>query len=106
MLDQIAQKLFRWPDSNPTRRHTRRALGGAALAAGTIAVPLRASARNRKKKGKSCNAREEERCALDAKACRDVVFRSCVTPGGCAYALICCDQCSATGLLRCALGGS
>jgi hypothetical protein len=113
LLDQITHGLCRRSEDNVAPQQTRRALGSAALAASIIVGAIPATTRNRRnkrntqeKRSKSGGAREEERCALDANACRGVVFRTFVTPGGCAYSLVCCDRCNAPGLLTCALSGS
>jgi hypothetical protein len=105
MLDQIYGRLFQRPAAGITRRRSVRALGGAALAATTFALPERATAR-KKKKGKTCQDRERQRCAIDAEACHDTTLRTCTVIGGCLYTLVCCDECTATGFLTCALGGT
>ncbi len=107
MLEQLYAPLFHRAAAGITRRRSLRALGGAALTATTFALPDRAAARNKKKKkGKTCQDRERQRCAIDADACHDTTLRTCTTPGGCLYTLVCCDECTATGFLTCALGGT
>ena len=41
-----------------------------------------------------------------AEACHDTTLRTCTVIGGCLYTLVCCDECTATGFLTCALGGT
>lgn len=110
MLDQLLMRLTRPSTLSSPRQHSRRALGLAALAGTTLALPIEATAkkyrrRRKKSSGNSCGDRERQRCAIDAGACRETVLRTCATGGGCGYALFCCDQCTATGFITCALGG-
>lgn len=105
MLDQLYARLFPRAAAGITRRRSLRALGGAALAASIIARPGRATAR-KKKKGKTCQDRERQRCAIDADACHDTTLRTCTAIEGCLYTLVCCEECTATGFYTCVLGGT
>jgi hypothetical protein len=100
--DTIHDRLFQRATAAVTRRSSLRALGGAALAATTVALPDRVAAR-KKRKGKTCQDRERQRCANDADACKATALGNCPVQGTCGYALICCEECTATGFYRCAL---
>jgi hypothetical protein len=97
ILDIIMRRAAR----QVTRRTSLLTLGGAAIAATTIAQPERASAR--KKKGKDCGKKERQRCANDIEACRLTVLLNCGQPGGCSDAARCCEACTAAGFATCAL---
>ena len=105
MLEQLYERLFHGAAAGITRRSSLRALGGAALTASIIARPDRAAAR-KKKKGKTCQDREQKRCAIDAEACHDTTLRTCTAIDRCLYTLVCCEECTATGFFTCALGGT
>lgn len=109
MLDQLLGRLVSQPAPACTRRTSLRALGSAALAAFALALPNNVTARKhrkrkKQKRGDSCGDRERQRCVVDAEACHATVLRTCAETGGCGYALFCCDQCTATGFITCALG--
>ena len=114
MPELMHERLLQRTAAAVTRRRSLRALGGAALAAPTVALPDRAAARNRKKKrkrkgkgtvkGPTCEARELQRCTLDAEACKATALAECPAPGTCGFALSCCETCDATGFLACLLG--
>jgi hypothetical protein len=101
MRTQVLDIITRRAARQVTRRHSLLTLGGAALAATAIAQPERASAR--KKKGKNCGKKEQQRCANDTEACRLTVLLNCGQPGGCGDAARCCEACTATGFATCAL---
>jgi hypothetical protein len=101
MRTHVLNLLTRRAASQVTRRHSLLTLGGAALSATAIAQPEPASAR--KKKGKDCGKKEQQRCARDAEACRLTVLLNCTQPGECGEAARCCDECTATGFATCAL---
>lgn len=96
--------LTRRAAAEMTRRHSLRALGGAALAATVIRQPQRTTAR--RKRGKTCQQREQQRCQQDFAACLNVVLLNCPTPGACGASLACCETCSATGFIACAVGSA
>jgi hypothetical protein len=87
--------------TEPIRQHSRRALGGAALATTALAVPGRAA--DKKKRGKVCQAKEQERCRRDFEDCRVTVLANCRVPGACGQAVVCCETCSAAGFMECAV---
>jgi hypothetical protein len=79
---------------------------------GPILAALRRAAGNdtrevrdtRKKKGKQCGTKEQQRCTTDAAACRPLVLAVCGNNEECvADALPCCDTCSADGFVTCLL---
>ena len=58
----------------------------------------------RKKQGKKCRQQEAQRCSADAAACRTQVLAICGDNAECiAGGNLCCDTCSADGLLTCLL---
>jgi hypothetical protein len=90
-----------------TRRGSLCALGSAALTAMIGALPDRAAGKKKRKgKGTSCQERERQRCTSDVDACKATVLAYCPEQGTCDDSLICCEACTATGFLRCFLGGT
>jgi hypothetical protein len=87
--------------TEPVRQHSRRALGGAALATAALAGPGRVA--GKKKQGKVCQTKEQERCRRDFEDCRVTVLANCRVPGSCGPAVVCCETCSAAGFMECAV---
>src|SRR5690348_5570381 len=87
--------------AEPVRQHSRRALGGAALA--TAAAAGHGRVFGKKQQGKVCQAKERERCRRDFEDCRVTVLANCRVPGVCGQAVVCCETCSAAGFMECAV---
>jgi hypothetical protein len=98
MRTQAFDAITRRAATGVSRRGSLLTLGGAALAA-TLAGPQLGVAK--KKKGKDCKKKEKQRCNNDIAACRSTVLINCEEPDGCPEALLCCEDCSASGLLAC-----
>lgn len=101
MPTHILESITRRASLAVNRRQSLHALGGAALATTAMAQPERATAK--KKKGKDCQKKEQQRCANDTEACRLTVLLNCQQPGQCGDAARCCEACTATGFVDCVI---
>ena len=86
------------PVEGISRRRSLLTLGGAAVGV-TLARPAVSEA---KKKG-TCKKKEQQRCNIDAAACRVTVLAECLPPDSaqCIALQDCCDTCSANGFMTC-----